>query len=152
MNPQDLQQQLAPLRLPEAVSWWPLAVGWWVLLVLLCGLILFAMRLWLRNRRRKQHRRLALKRLDQLIQSEENTSAALNRLLKTLVMCEFPAEQVAALNGTAWLEFLAQHCPKVSAEELAPLAECYRPSAESLDLKLPEVTKQWIKHHEVCDV
>ena len=152
MNPEDLQQQLAPLRLPELISWWPPAIGWWILVTLLLVFVGLGVALWRRKRRHNQHRRQALTQLEQLIHAGENTRAALNRLLKTIVMYEFPAEQVAALNGSKWIEFLARHCPKTSVEALAPLIDSYRPNAVSIDIELTEITRQWIKHHEVADV
>ena len=33
MNPEMMLSQLAPLREPAAIGWWPLAPGWWILLV-----------------------------------------------------------------------------------------------------------------------
>lgn len=152
MNPEDLLQQLAPLRAPTPIAWWPPAIGWWLLLATVIGLITLGIFVWLRHRRTQRHRRQALKVLEQLIEQGENTPAALNRLLKTIAMYEFSAPQVAALSGSQWLEFLSRHCPSLGKEQLAPLGDSYRPAADQVDAVLTDVVRRWIKQHEVKDV
>jgi len=152
MNPEALLQQLAPLRAPNPIAWWPPAIGWWLLLAAAIGLITLGVFFWLRHRRTQRHRRQALKVLEQLIEQGENTAAALNRLLKTIVMYEFSAPQVAALSGSQWLDFLSRHCPSVAKEQLAPLGDSYRPEADQVDAVLTDVVQRWIKQHEVKDV
>ena len=39
---------LKDIHLPEAIGWWPLAPGWWILLLLI-GLLIFAVVIWLRR-------------------------------------------------------------------------------------------------------
>ena len=54
MDPTSLLDQLAPLRVPDPVGWWPLAPGWWLVIMLACvGLLLLARWLW----QRRQHKR-----------------------------------------------------------------------------------------------
>jgi len=48
MNPEMMLSQLAPLREPVAISWWPLALGWWVVLALTVAL-LAGLALWLQD-------------------------------------------------------------------------------------------------------
>ena len=52
MNPEMMLSQLAPLREPMAISWWPLAPGWWIV-VALCIAMLTGWVIWLRKRRLK---------------------------------------------------------------------------------------------------
>ena len=109
MNPEMMLSQLAPLREPMAISWWPLAPGWWI--VHERG---FTDRvvLWLRKRRLKTaYRRIALVALDEL-RSREAGQDELNWLLKAAALRAYPQEQVAGLHGTAWQQFLASAAPR----------------------------------------
>ena len=152
MNPEELLQQLAPLRAPTPIAWWPPAIGWWLLIAAIVGLIALGVFFWLRHRRTQRYRRQALKVLEQLIEQRENNAATLNRLLKTIAMYEFSSPQVAALSGSQWLDFLSRHCPALTTKQLAPLGDSYRPDAEQVDNVLTDIVKCWIKQHEVKDV
>lgn len=152
MNPEALLQQLAPLRAPTPIAWWPPAIGWWLVLAAVVALIALSFFFWLRHRRNQRYRRQALAVLEHLIERGENNAAALNRLLKTIAMYEFSAPQVAALSGSQWLDFLSRRCPSVSKEHLAPLGDSYRPNADQVDAVLTDVVKRWIKQHEAGNV
>ena len=41
MDPATLLEQLAPLREPAPITWWPPAPGWWLLGVLMMALLLW---------------------------------------------------------------------------------------------------------------
>ena len=85
MNPEMMLSQLAPLREPAAISWWPLAPGWWIVLALSVALLL-GLVLWLRKRRlRTAYRRIALATLDEL-RSREAGQDELNWLLKAAAL------------------------------------------------------------------
>ena len=52
MNPETLVDRLAPLRTPEAVSWWPPAPGWWILAAIALAIVALLLRyLWRYHRR-----------------------------------------------------------------------------------------------------
>lgn len=118
MEAEDPLSQLADIHLPVAVSAWPPAPGWWLLAaVLLAGLALLA---WVRFRHWQQQQRLG-RALQELAQAKAAWEAAdmtvrnaagltllhaLNSLLKRVALQHFPATEVAALTGTAWLQFL----------------------------------------------
>ena len=94
--------QMHDLVVPDPVTWWPLAPGWWVVLLAL-GLAL----IWLAShsyRRWKQnaYRREALRELQTIPASE------LPALVKRVCLATYPREEVAALSGEPWLEFLDQ--------------------------------------------
>jgi len=66
MNPEMMLAQLAPLRTPSAITWWPPAPGWWLIaIVLVVVLTLVLRRLW-RRRMRNHYRRIALAELQQM--------------------------------------------------------------------------------------
>ena len=97
---------LRDIHAPLPPSMWPPAPGWWLLaVVLLAGLLVLAR--W--ASRRWQHARLRRRVLQQLQQMEpgdRGLAACVSMLLKQVALARFPRQQVAALNGQAWLEFL----------------------------------------------
>lgn len=108
MNDAEQQALLAQLRdvqLP-AVSAWP-APGWW-LLAALCVLLLVLFLLWLRRYRSRLWQREALSEL-QRIRSEsqaQTTARSLSdcsRLCRRILLSVQGREQVAGLQGQAWL-------------------------------------------------
>jgi len=109
--PQVDLSALRDIHLPDAVSFWPPAIGWWLVLlaviVLVGSVILFKT-----MRRRRQIRREAMAELDRLVsehQTHNDDHALLKELsilLRRLVISCYPRDQVAALEGEAWLAFL----------------------------------------------
>jgi len=106
----DALAALRDIHLPAPVPFWPPAPGWWVVaaLALLAGL---GLALWLRARRRSP-RRAARQELDALARTfAEGRDVAslaqdLSALLRRVALARFPREEVAALHGARWLEFL----------------------------------------------
>ena len=111
MNHHDPLQGLHDLHLPAAVPLWPPAPGWWILAVLIV-LLLLATVWWWRRYRHRAYRRAALTELQQLQQALQQGQASapliaeLSILLRRAAISRYGREQVAALHGTAWLEFL----------------------------------------------
>lgn len=107
----DPLQGLRDIHLPAPVSFWPPAPGWWLLLLLIVVLVFATVWLWRRHRRRA-YRRVALRQLLQLKQSlqegraETSVIAELSMLLRRTAIRRYGRQQIAALHGTAWLEFL----------------------------------------------
>jgi hypothetical protein len=105
----DWLQQLAPDRVPTAVSWWPPAPGWWVatLLAITLGAALIGATKWWRAPHRR-YRRAALREL-RLIRSSgaAGTAAAraIENLLRRYAVALYGRDQVARLSGSRWLEF-----------------------------------------------
>ena len=148
MNPEIMLSQLAPLREPAAISWWPLAPGWWIVLALSVTL-LTGVFLRLRKRRRKNsYRRIALAALEELRSRQAGTDE-LNWLLKAAALRAYPQEQVAGLHGAAWQQFLASTCPKVASETFAELDALYQREPSPVSGHLFEAAENWIRQHEV---
>ena len=147
MNPEDLLQQLAPLRAPEAVGWWPLAIGWWVLIALTLILLIAGVVLLLRRRASNRYRRLALQEVDTLL-AKEASVAELNQLLKAVAIRVY-GQAPASLSGRAWLTYMHTVCTSVSEQQLAPLEEIYGPNREIINADLAETARRWIAQHRV---
>jgi len=98
MNPDMMLAQLAPLREPASIGWWPMAPGWWLILVLaIIGLGLIGRWFW-RRYRRAHYRRIALSQL-RLLRANEATITDINQLLKAAALRAFPPRTGG---GTSW--------------------------------------------------
>lgn len=109
MNPGDLLEQLAPLRQPEAVHWWPPAPGWWLLALLLAGCLCYAgYRLWQFYRRGAPLRaaRAELEAIEARSDALSARAAALSALQRQTAMALAGRENCAGLTGERWAAFL----------------------------------------------
>ncbi len=98
-DPADLSN-LRDIVVPPAVSFWPPAPGWWVVGAACAVAAGFAIAAALRYWRRNAYRREALRAL------ETAEASDISAILKRAALAAFPREQVASLNGAAWLAFL----------------------------------------------
>lgn len=88
---------------PPPVPWYPFAPGWWVLIglaVVAAGY--FGIRAWFAWKR-NAYRRAAL---DELNAVEDLTRAS--EILKRTALVAYPRNQVAALTGAAWCQWLEE--------------------------------------------
>jgi len=139
---------LRDIHLPAAIGWWPPALGWWLLIGLL---VLLTAALWgyRRWRQRRQMRRLALARLEEIRTREgRDLVVALSRLLRLAALEHFSAEAIAGLQGEAWLEFLDR--PFNDAPFRHGVGRCladgpYRRECEIDKLQLLEVCQRWLQ-------
>jgi len=110
--------KLRDIHLPAEVSWWPLALGWWlVLALLLLGVVLAVAwrRGWMPGRGYRHRRALqrnivqACDAIAHRFDADHDAAAAcsaLSDLMRRVALHCFPAQQVAGLQGQAWLAFL----------------------------------------------
>lgn len=112
-QPQQTAATLAleDIHLPPQPGLWPPAIGWWILLLLIIGILTFAVIRFRRYRKRRQQIQkiqAALNTLEQHLNAGHHpqTLAEINRLLRTLALMHFPREDIASLSGQPWLEFL----------------------------------------------
>jgi Domain of unknown function (DUF4381) len=138
---------------PPPVSWWPPAPGW--CLVGGLGLILLGLASWaaIARWRRDRYRREALRELARLSPSVRDLPA-IAELVKRVALAAYPREQVAAITGTRWLDFLdrtgggsrfvqgAGHYLESATFRRTP------PALESDDLAALVIdVRHWIRHH-----
>ena len=148
MNPETILEQLAPLREPPAIGWWPLAPGWWVLIATAVIAIALILRWYLRRRSHRHYRRVALAEL-QLLRESQCAVDALNRLIKAAALRAYPHQKIAALHGSSWLEFLCRTCPGLDMAQLTDLEQPYQAHPPSISESLFEAAERWLKRHEV---
>lgn len=151
----DSQQlsKLHDIQLPAPISWWPMAPGWYLLILL--GLLLIAF-LFYRTRRHYLHglaKRQALQLIENLEQENQRernsqlSSMKVSELLRRVALVYFPREEVASLQGEAWLAFLSKNSKGIDFSELRPyLLELPYQPAKDIDLQpLFRGAKAWIK-------
>lgn len=145
------------------VPWWPPAPGWYgVMLLLATAILSFAIRSFI-HRQRNRYRREALA---EFVHQEKFLGdpfrraaalAALAELLKRVALTAFPREQVAALTGPAWFDFLDRTGrTAMFASDFGPILEraTYDPlAATKLDEReireTAAVVRHWIVYHEI---
>jgi hypothetical protein len=98
-DPADLSN-LRDIVVPPAVSFWPPAPGWWAVGVVGVAAAAFAVAAVVRRWQRNAYRREALHALETVDGHD------ISAILKRAALAAFPREQVASLNGAAWLAFL----------------------------------------------
>lgn len=149
-------QYLHDIVVPDPVSWWPPAPGWYGVLLLLLtvtiGMGARAVRRWQRN----AYRREALALLDELADREPGADwmVHLAAILKRTALSAFPREQVAALSGAAWLQFLDQTGRTIAFSQgpgqlLADLTYARQPLLPADASALLETVRAWIKQHQL---
>ena len=99
MNTASLLDQLAPLREPNAIGWWPLAPGWSLGLIIVSLLIGLLSRALVKRWQRNHYRRLALRQIKVLQTLDKPTLEQVNKLLKATALRTWPKREVAALHG-----------------------------------------------------
>ncbi len=151
---------LEPLIAPEKVASWPPAPGWYVLAGLLLLALILLILSWIRKRRENRYRIIAMHGLKEIIASSGNHPGqgdlqSLNRLLKETALTVFPREQVAALFGNEWLEFLDQSCNKTDFTGLSGNLLGTASYSGNKEVNIPqdqwnqliEVSETWIRKH-----
>ncbi|MDO8909797.1 MAG: DUF4381 domain-containing protein [Pseudohongiella sp.] len=118
MDFSDALSELADIRIPGEVSWWPLAPGWWVLGAVLIALAIYGA--WRTQQRLVLQRRLggAISELSKarraLASTGENDMSQrliyvneVNAVLRRVAILQL--NSAAGLSGQAWVNFLRTH-------------------------------------------
>ena len=157
--------QLQDLPLPALPAYWPQTWGWAVVAVLLLlGIGWMAIRVW-RKHRRNLYRRQALRALDQLTREVAADPLAIRELPNLLKRTALAAQalghiqDVAALHGSVWLDYLQQSAgrkafPEGSDRVLSTLAYAPDDAVRSLDrdtlTQLIAASRLWMERHHVA--
>ncbi len=111
----DPLSQLRDIHMPVEPGWWPPAPGWWVLAILVLAAIGILIWRLMRSYRRNAPRRQALAELAAAKRAFEDGSIdgreyinRCNALLKRLWVHALGRQDIAPLNGDAWLAHLDQ--------------------------------------------
>ena len=148
MNPEDLIQQLAPLRTPDPIGFWPLAPVWWVVIGFLVIALSFLCFQLLKRYQRNSYRREALKWLSELQEANSDVQA-LSGALKATALNAYEATSVASLSDESWPNFLRESCSKLSGDALDVLSRVHAPNPGVVSALDWRDAALWVKYHEV---
>jgi len=153
----DPLAQLKDIHLPPPVGWWPPAPGWW-----LAGFFLLAMvsgggyLLW-KSFHRGRYRREALAALRQLRETHRKDERFLleevSRLLRQVAIAIYGRQEVAALTGVGWLQFLdrtgkTDQFSKGAGQALGTML--YQPAVSLDHDQLCRVAEDWLRRQRQC--
>lgn len=163
-----VMEQLHPLLLPSPPAWTPQTAGWAVLAALALLLLAWGVRSGWRRWRADGHRRLALAELQALraaLRPTQGTPGAprleaarrLPELVRRLALAHAPREQIAALQGAAWSDWLDRSLGDASrpftqgaGRRLADWAYQPEPALPWPELEpLLDLVERWIRQHRV---
>ena len=152
LNLPQLLDLMHGLVMPEPVAWLPQTPGWWIVLGWLLAILLLLAWQFARRRQRNRYRRDALAELRSIAaQTELGPSESAQRiavLLKRTALAAYPREDVAALCGRDWAQFLRESAgndPQVAEAADLLAAAAYRPDVDGSVLTRP--ARRWIRLH-----
>ena len=104
---------LADIIVPKGVSIWPLALGWWLVLAMLIAIVIGLLITYKQYRKKWGYRREALRLLKNYQQTLQDQSIAIKYLecLKRTAISAYPTQNIQALHGQAWVDFLNMQTP-----------------------------------------
>ena len=152
LNLPQLLNLMHELVMPEPVAWLPQTPGWWIVLGWLIAVLFLLAWQFARRRRRNRYRRDALAELKAIAAQTElgpaESAQHVAALLKRTALAAYSREDVAALYGRDWAQFLRESSgndPQVADAADMLAAAAYRPDADGADLTRP--ASRWIRLH-----
>ena len=152
LNLPQLLNLMHELVMPEPVAWLPQTPGWWIVLGWLIAVLFLLAWQFARRRRRNRYRRDALAELRSIAAQPElgpeESAQHVAALLKRTALAAYSREDVAALYGRDWAQFLKDSSGndrQVTAAADMLAAAAYRPDADGADLARP--ASRWIRLH-----
>lgn len=148
----QLMELMHGLVMPDPVAWLPTTAGWRILFAWLLAVLILTGWTLVMRRRQNRYRREALAVLKSIDHEADLDPAEMAQriasLLKRTALAVYPRDQVAALSGSEWADFLAESANNdrqisEAAEMLA--AASYRPDADGRVLSGP--ARRWIRKH-----
>jgi hypothetical protein len=143
---------LKELPLPSPVSWVPSTWGWIVIAAILMGLSIWMGKRAIHAWQAQAYRRNAIADLDAMA-SDQNQITALPALLRRTALLAFPRDEVAALRGNDWVDWLNAAGADFRSEDAAWLDRlAYQPSlSEKIEPdsvhRLLEASRRFVRSH-----
>ncbi len=144
---------LKDIHLPDAIGWWPPAPGWWLAALLLMMLAFLAHYVYKRLTRKSavKSAKTLLNTLRHQPIEPKQTLTELSALLRRTAISTGNRNEIAGLNGTAWLAYLDRSLPDAPFSQGVGrcLADAhYRPTSALGDIDfeaLFALCERWLK-------
>ncbi|RYV02129.1 DUF4381 domain-containing protein [Shewanella sp. OPT22] len=105
--PNPALAQLKDIQTPDAIGVWPLAIGYWVALVIAILAIIGLIYFYKKNKQQSLVKKAALSELNQMeLKTTQEFAVQINAILKRAALSYLKREQVAAIDGENWYQFL----------------------------------------------
>lgn len=151
----ELLSQLNDIYIPEPIGWWPPSQTLIGLFVGLSGIIIGLSWYWWKQRRLNRYRNQAMDLLHSALATATDSQQkiqATNALLKQVAITHYGRQQVAALNGQAWLNFLQKSASYIQQPEAMQqfVTAHYHPQINLADEDIQaclDYAAKWIKGH-----
>ncbi len=152
----DPLAELRDLHLPETVGLWPPAPGWWLLVIVIIVAVGLLSRWWLKSRRADRYRRQALVELRRYQRELDGHGDGplflqqVSQLLRRAALAAFPRQQVAGLQGDAWLQFLDDSSGLTdfsTGKGRILISGPYQPTPDVDTAALNALAREWLRRH-----
>ena len=149
---------LVDIPLPHEVSLWPETWASRIAVVVLLVTAVVAIWRFISYRRANRYRREALAELTRITSAPDTApnelAAQLSLLVRRTALAAFPRQQIAPLNGAAWLAFLDRSSGGTEFSRgpgrwLASAPYARTGPNDSQRPELIELTRRWIRGHHV---
>jgi hypothetical protein len=160
---QTALRTLKDIVVPAPASWMPQTWGWAILAMILLAGLLVALVSAIRRFQANAYRREALRMLDGIggrVRDPLTRMQALEELaslLKRTALAAWPRQDVAALSGNNWADFLREQGDDEAGHALERLVDDLEYHSLEVRAGLPDdvcddlvkATRKWIEHHHV---
>lgn len=157
MNETVINSSIGQLIEPEPIGYSFNTPGWYLVLGVLLLVTLVIALVQYRKYLKNAYRREALARVEELVQSDQDSMAyEINKLLKIVAIRVFGRERVAAMFGIQWFNFLNSASNSQLNVDFEEFDKAIYNTGYSLGekekTKLVELATTWIKKHDVKNV
>ncbi len=149
-------QELGPILEPDPIKFSFNTPGWYFLAIVLLLVFLFSLFKWIKHYRNNAYRRMAIKKLDQLMSNTDEIDLSQQvtevlTVLKLVALQTYGRKEVATLHGKPWFSFLDSKVQSNSFSEFEPLIsksiyQCIPMGANELTA-FKNLSKIWIRKH-----
>lgn len=147
MEPLNSTIELNDIHLPEQINDYPIALGWWLLVALFIALIIFALFTFFSHKKNNKSKKYALAQLNQTTPLKVKETMT---ILKWAAMQYFPRQDIAALYGAGFKQYLIDALPNKHQANFDNLAQksfsqLYQGDfAQTVDEQFNQAAKLWL--------
>lgn len=149
--PQNDALKLAPIKEPDLIPFTFETIGWKILAIVLFILLLIFAYKWVQHYKKNTYRRTAIQHLSTINLNSDTSINEMAILLKSVAITAYGREEVAALYGVEWLQFLESKGKNTLFTIYADSFLTAQNNNQNIDSKTKKeilnLTKKWIQTH-----